>query len=74
MLSWHFDVVSFCSKINSEVTKFLSGCDNKTLNLCHQPLLFNHSCKASAEKKRVSQAVSQEKGNLLEGKEKVTGP
>ena len=31
-------------------------------------------CKASAEKKRSSQAVRQEKGNLLEGKEKVTGP
>ena len=31
-------------------------------------------CKASAEKKRASQAVRQEKGNLLEGKERVTGP
>ena len=31
-------------------------------------------CKASAEKKRVSWAVRQEKGNLLEGKERVTGP
>ena len=30
-------------------------------------------CKASAEKKRVSWAVRQEKGNLLEGKEGVTG-
>ena len=30
-------------------------------------------CKASAEKKRSSQAVRQEKGNLLEGKERVTG-
>ena len=30
-------------------------------------------CKASAEKKRASQAVRQEKGNLLEGKERVTG-
>ena len=29
--------------------------------------------KASAEKKRVSWAVRQEKGNLLEGKEGVTG-
>ena len=41
--------------------------DSKNLNL-------RLSCKVSAEKKRVSQAVSQEKGNLLEGKEKVTGP
>ena len=31
-------------------------------------------CKAIAEKKRVSRAVRQEKGNLLEGKERVTGP
>ena len=31
-------------------------------------------CKVSAEKKRVSLAVRQEKGNLLEGKERVTGP
>ena len=31
-------------------------------------------CKVSAEKKRASQAVRQEKGNLLEGKERVTGP
>ena len=31
-------------------------------------------CKASAEKKRASQAARQEKGNLLEGKERVTGP
>ena len=30
-------------------------------------------CKASAEKKSVSHAVRQEKGNLLEGKERVTG-
>ena len=30
--------------------------------------------KPSAEKKRDSQAVRQEKGNLLEGKETVTGP
>ena len=30
--------------------------------------------KPSAEKKRASQAVRQEKGNLLEGKETVTGP
>ena len=30
-------------------------------------------CKASAEKKRASQAVRQEKGNVLEGKERVTG-
>ena len=30
--------------------------------------------KASAEKKRASWAVRQEKGNLLEGKERVTGP
>ena len=30
-------------------------------------------CKASAEKKRSSQAVRQEKGNLLEEKERVTG-
>ena len=29
-------------------------------------------CKASAEKKIVSWAVRQEKGNLLEGKERVT--
>ena len=29
--------------------------------------------KASAEKKRASQAVRQGKGNLLEGKERVTG-
>jgi len=28
----------------------------------------------SAEKKRASRAVRQEKGNLLQGKEKVTGP
>ena len=31
-------------------------------------------CKASAEKKTASRAVRQEKGNLLEGKEMVTGP
>ena len=31
-------------------------------------------CKASAEKRRASQAVRQEKGNLLEGNERVTGP
>ena len=30
--------------------------------------------KASAEKKRASWAVRQEKGNLLEGKERMTGP
>ena len=30
-------------------------------------------CKASVEKKRVGCAVRQEKGNLLEGKEMVTG-
>ena len=30
-------------------------------------------CKASAERKRASRAVRQEKGNLLEGKERVTG-
>ena len=32
----------------------------------------SHKCKASAEKKRPSRAVRQEKGNLLEGKERVT--
>ena len=31
-------------------------------------------CKANAEKKKASWAVRQEKGNLLEGKERVTGP
>ena len=31
-------------------------------------------CKASAEKKRASWAPRQEKGNLLEGNERVTGP
>ena len=31
-------------------------------------------CKASAEKKRASWGVRQEKGNLLEGKERVSGP
>ena len=31
-------------------------------------------CKVSSEKKRVNQAVRQEKGNLLEGKECMTGP
>ena len=31
-------------------------------------------CKVNSEKKRVSQAVRQGKGNLLEGKEEVTGP
>ena len=41
--------------------------DSKNLNL-------RLSYKVRAEKKRVSQAVNQEKGNLLEGKEKVTGP
>ena len=41
--------------------------DSKNLNL-------RLSYKVSAEKKRASQAVNQEKGNLLEGKEKVTGP
>ena len=30
-------------------------------------------CKTSAEKERTSRAVRQEKGNLLEGKERVTG-
>ena len=30
-------------------------------------------CKASVEKKRVGCAVRQEKGNLLEGKERMTG-
>ena len=30
-------------------------------------------CKASAEEKRASRAVRQEKGNLLKGKERVTG-
>ena len=34
----------------------------------------NASCKASAEIKRASWAVRQEKGNLSEGKERVTGP
>ena len=33
-----------------------------------------HYRKVSAEKKGVSQAVRQEKGNLLEGNERVTGP
>ena len=28
----------------------------------------------SAEKKKVSWAIRQEKGNLLEGRERVTGP
>ena len=31
-------------------------------------------CKESVEKKKASWAVRQEKGNLLEGKERVTGP
>ena len=31
-------------------------------------------CKASEERKRASRVVRQEKGNLLEGKERVTGP
>ena len=31
-------------------------------------------CKARAEKKRASWAVGQEKGNLLQEKERVTGP
>ena len=31
-------------------------------------------CKVSAESKRASLAVRQEKGNSLEGKERVTGP
>ena len=31
-------------------------------------------CKARAEKKRASGAVGQEKGNLLQEKESVTGP
>ena len=31
-------------------------------------------CKESAEKNRASWAVRQEKGNLLEGNEMVTGP
>ena len=30
--------------------------------------------KASVEKKKASWAVRQEKGNLLEGKERMTGP
>ena len=33
-----------------------------------------HSCGVSAEKRRVRRTVRQEKGNLLEGKERVTGP
>ena len=33
-----------------------------------------HYCKVSAEKKGGSQAVRQEKENLLEGNERVTGP
>ena len=31
-------------------------------------------CKVSAEEKRASRAIRQEKGNLLEGKERVIGP
>ena len=31
-------------------------------------------CKVSAEEKGVSWAVRQEKGNILEGNERVTGP
>ena len=31
-------------------------------------------CKVSSEKNRVSQAIRQGKGNLLEGKEEVTSP
>ena len=31
-------------------------------------------CKVSAEEKRASRAIRQEKGNLLEGKERMTGP
>ena len=31
-------------------------------------------CKASAEKERASRAVRQEKGNLLEQKERMAGP
>ena len=34
---------------------------------------WEENCKARAEKKRVSWAVRQEKGNLLEGKERMTG-
>ena len=36
--------------------------------------VFAPECKARAEKKRESWAVRQEEGNLLQGKERVTGP
>ena len=31
-------------------------------------------CKVNAEEKRANRAIRQEKGNLLEGKERVIGP
>lgn len=36
--------------------------------------LLNVSVKASAKKKRANRAIRQEKGNLLEGNGRVTGP
>ena len=41
--------------------------------LSSHPRTSMHSCNASAEKKRVSRAARHDKGNLLEGKEGVTG-
>ena len=37
-------------------------------------MIVDYNCRASAETKRVSWAVRQEKGNLLEENERVTGP
>ena len=58
-----------------EVSKgHLKGIAFFTDELSSHPRISMHSCKVTAEKKRVSRAVRQEKGNLLEGKEMVTGP
>ena len=40
----------------------------------HQPVIITCYCTASAEKKRASQAVRQEKGNLLGGKREGDWP
>ena len=52
----------------------LKGIALFTDELSSHPRTSMHSCGVSAEKRRVRRAVRQEKGNLLEGKERVTGP
>ena len=64
---------TFSTFATVEVSKgHLKGIAFFTDELSSHPRTRMHSCKVSAEKKRVSRAVRQEKGNLLEGEDRVT--